>query len=869
MAFYQQSLMFILRAHSVGPITDIMENCPASCSSSSLASRSADPPPDEVQSLNDQAQGDKPCPANSIASFPPDNVKDLAEKALPSSHQGEEPCPSHSSSSSLVSTSTNPHPPDEEVKILCRQAFQFLCQGDLIGAHDTLNNVRHQHESSSLFHYTRSLVLCNYFKTLTNDPEGWNRKIQEAIDSAHQATILSPNILEFSFHYVRLLVLHRKFEEAAKECERAFVIINHYDFLPQGYEDKTGLEISATEVNHYQKRFRFLLNMLKSPIASAHCKVMLAEKEQAYRIPSCLEYLWRDLIRVNVNDFKKWSEQNSRFLHIITEALEFYQEKHTWKFWVCPRCPGKRFEYFESKMQHVLKEHTDKLSEELKPFFPEKYDQDWVVKLVNNIVNAKITKNLDTSKPLKLNLEKTCDSYKLEFLSPFLKSYMQNVNSDWVDKIVSCTWEPIDVQVMTGDSNRLPLSNHPERKELLKRIRDYFRILILHNYLLKTHLDRILSNAMRELQAHSSAELLLSHGVNNQSVDCIRALDSLQLQKVLEFLQSLTQDHKLEPYAEPHDPSRDVVFNIPECDVRIRAFFYDSSPHIDLDLKILSSSEDTSSPDNGTKCFPDVNSMLFWLYEHNLMQIINGWSHQRNKGQMEADRILKKLEKEIEDLTRICTVKGELLTYLVHIEHLKGVCEKELMERENSVEVSMTKWKEELTERAETGNDFMIRVISFILTEAEAFRASQDGDDAINNDENHPKTSSLDNIFIKAVFRKLEESYDKKICIVDGKIMKNLATARQLQFNLEQACVNDFLVVLLPLLKIYIQEVVMRKAAEQTTSEPGASGAAHFMKLLHTAESSPDKGEEKQIQEISKGIKKRNKPKKPKGRKFR
>ncbi|ONK75235.1 uncharacterized protein A4U43_C03F14760 [Asparagus officinalis] len=154
-----------------------------------------------------------------------------------------------------------------------------------------------------------------------------------------------------------------------------------------------------------------------------------------------------------------------------------------WKYWIFPCCQGELLLDSERHMKHILMEHVGKLSEVLKPLLSED-NQNWVAKLVSNIVDGKIRKNLATSKQSQLDLERTCGMHNPVGLSYPLKSYMQEVGHYWVDKIVNGIWEPMDVQATTVDSDILPSSDDPERS-LLWRICDHFRMHIKHNYFIK------------------------------------------------------------------------------------------------------------------------------------------------------------------------------------------------------------------------------------------------------------------------------------------------------------------------------------------------------------------------------------------------
>ncbi|ONK75353.1 uncharacterized protein A4U43_C03F15950 [Asparagus officinalis] len=698
-------------------------------------------------------------------------------------------------SSSLAPTITEPHPSLNEMKNLCR-ALQFIRKGDPVKAKNVLKGIRHKHQSSAVFHRVHSAVLCHYATKLINDPESQTYQYDNALDSAHQATILSPNNLEFSFYYVTRLVSHCKYEEAKKECERALAITNPVDFL-MDYIKESNQETSTLErISLHQDYLQFLLYVLKSPNLSEKCRKTLLIDPGIVQIRTYLRSLqtpteWRDLLRVPIKDFEYKTDFKFPF-----EALTFSHEKHIWKYWVCPCCDEQDFNDAQLMWQHMLEEHLYEPPEELQSFLPKQLDQ------------------------------------------------------HWTDKIVKGIWEPIDIRDRTTNSNlECSLSTNTERSFFLKRIKCNFWLLATNNCLSKSHIDKVLRYVMGENQVLPSVQDLENVGTGDQLILCIRILDSLQLEKVHNFLESLVQACNLCIRAERHRPLGNAFLDSPGIGVTLD----DSFLHIDLDLKPLSNSENSLSAEDKTWSSPDVNRVMCWLYEdQNHTEKINALAAER---EVETINIVEKLRNEYEDLCMICSKKRKLIQYQDALNLFKNKCKNELAERANSAEY-LTQWKKELAEKAESGNDSLICVISDILTEAETLNASRKQDGAINQSNDNDKdnsTSSLDNSCIKAAHKKLESSSNVEICIADAQIMKNLATTRQLQLNLERDCTVDYRVILVPHLRAYIQEALKRRIAEQ--KESGAKIEASFKELLHDDEKQTVKRDynRKQLQETARG----------------
>ncbi|ONK75232.1 uncharacterized protein A4U43_C03F14730 [Asparagus officinalis] len=405
---------------------------------------------------------------------------------------------------------------------------------------------------------------------------------------------------------------------------------------------------------------------------------------------------------------------------------------------------------------------------------------------------------------------------------------------------------------MTANDNLLqPLSGDKERSRLLKLIKYNFWMLITNNCLSMSHIDKVLKYAMGEIQVLPSAQELENVQTGDQLIFSIRLLDSLQLKEVFDFLESLMKACKLGPYAESRGPSRDAFLDSPEDDIRIGVTLDDSLSYIDLNLEPLSSSENSSSPDGEARNTPDVNSVICWLYDdQNDKEKIKALAKEREVG---ADKIVENLQKEYSELYAVCGEK--LLEYQDALKFLKNEIENEPGERTNSAEIPI-EWKKE-------------------LAKGEAFKESRNTDGSINqsdnDDENISRTGSIYNSNTKSAFRKLEEPSNKKLCIVDAKIMKNLATIKQLKSNLERVCFVDYRAILVPLLRVYMQEALKRRIEEHSQRISEEASGASLKELLHDDEKDRDKRDfsPKQLQETSKDRKKSSNSKKSKGKKSR
>ena len=94
----------------------------------------------------------------------------------------------------------------------------------------------------------------------------------------------------------------------------------------------------------------------------------------------------RDLLRIKVGDIRAHFSSSSnkdggQAYEILSDALAFGERNKKWKFWACFRC-GERFPDAESHMQHVVQEHMGNLLPKIQPLLPPNVDSEWAEMLV-------------------------------------------------------------------------------------------------------------------------------------------------------------------------------------------------------------------------------------------------------------------------------------------------------------------------------------------------------------------------------------------------------------------------------------------------------------------------------------------------------
>lgn len=90
------------------------------------------------------------------------------------------------------------------------------------------------------------------------------------------------------------------------------------------------------------------------------------------------------LLGVSVNDLRAHyaTAKDGVALKVLSEALSFAESNKTWKVWVCCRC-SEKFTNRESHIQHVVGEHLGNLSPQLQAVLPQEVDSEWVEMLLS------------------------------------------------------------------------------------------------------------------------------------------------------------------------------------------------------------------------------------------------------------------------------------------------------------------------------------------------------------------------------------------------------------------------------------------------------------------------------------------------------
>lgn len=334
------------------------------------------------------------------------------------------------------------------------------------------------------------------------------------------------------------------------------------------------------------------------------------------------------------------SSKTSLSTESFVEALEFAQEKKTWRFWTCCSC-SERFIDCQEHAQHIMQEHIDNLPQKLRRLLPGEIDQDMIDQILDEdcrpfdgpaaikmliessdaviheesaqehtaVSNAGFDCCSDASDASTSSRESRSDDIRdaLYQCPPnvardsvsaetSLNAVLDEDEEQALDRNSShmCNGEcqrPKTIQRLVKEmpTHELPYADDDERAKLLQRIRNLFRILIVNKCLATDHMEKIVHYATDELQGFvpdTSVQYEFNH-----SPLYIRFLPAQQLRRILRYLRELINACGLDQLSEHGSPPAGSQ-NEDEDVIQDRLFLTEDFTTLALDERLL---KDTSA----------------------------------------------------------------------------------------------------------------------------------------------------------------------------------------------------------------------------------------------------------------------------------
>ncbi|KAM7272212.1 hypothetical protein ACFE04_026875 [Oxalis oulophora] len=426
------------------------------------------------------------------------------------------------------------------IKLECERALTSLRRGNHTKALRLMKEACSRYETSphaALMHRVQGTV-CVKVAAIIDDSNSKRRHLKNAIESAKKAAELSPNSIEFAHFYANLMYEAaddgKEYEDVVQECERALGIEVPIDPGKDSLQEESQLKASDAEarIAHVQSELRSLVQKSNIASLSTWMKTLGTGEERLKFIPirrptedpmevrfvqntkrpneikkatktleekrkeievrvaaarllqqkSELPQLqiengerqvelstgngggprverrrkkngsaaerkdrvrsyWdsmsigkkKELLRIHIDNLKGYFGLSKDGLanEIVSEVLVYAEKNKTWKFWMCCDC-NEKFVDSESHMQHVVQEHMGILLPKLQEVLPQNVENEWI----DMILNCS-WKPLDISAAVKM-LERQSKCHDSELVEDF---YSENQADDNDDDCFRDAWE--------------------------------------------------------------------------------------------------------------------------------------------------------------------------------------------------------------------------------------------------------------------------------------------------------------------------------------------------------------------------------------------------------------------------------------------
>ncbi|XP_049394447.1 uncharacterized protein LOC125858659 isoform X2 [Solanum stenotomum] len=650
---------------------------------------------------------------------------------------------------------------------------------------------------------------------------------------------------------------------------------------------------------------------------SRNARKNLSSTERRDRVQSYWNSLTLDkkkeLLRIKISDLKAHlsASKDGLAIEVLSEALSLYETNKDWKFWTCYRC-NEKFTDSVSHNYHVVHEHIGTLHPKLQSVLPQNVENEWAEMLLNcswePLDGCAAAKMLDKQsrsqeqgfldeKHQRDNTEESkygfsevfCNEDKLDS-SPRNKKFGDIPNSDTVESRVHDKIS--DIELMDCDRNygtkngflpdKWPLSDDPDRANLLERISAVFQTLIESKYLASSHLSKVIDFAVEELQGLTFGSQLLSYNVD-QTPLCLCFLGAEELKNVLKFLQDLSYSCGLGRYSEKTS-SRDGASNASQgFDDLEKLIVSEDGSCLLFDERFLpgnlarSTCPDIISIDRTAYVLSsnqyqneaelDPEAFLSWIFtDPSSVEQLASWTCAREEKAQQDTEIFRflELEKEFYDLQCLCERKIEHLNYEEALLAIEVICLKEGRRRDHGAEIVGRSYDSLLRKRREdlieSDNDVTVigyrlelNAISNVLKEAESLNANRfgfeetysGGTSQLCDIESSKKVDwrlkdylhQVDSC-VEVALQRQKERVSIELSKVDARIMRVVAGMQQLRVEIEHACAQDHRRILVTLLKSYIRAHLEDLAEKDATKKSDAASEALLAELAHDSKNS-------------------------------
>ncbi|CAL4937810.1 unnamed protein product [Urochloa decumbens] len=484
---------------------------------------------------------------------------------------------------------------------------------------------------------------------------------------------------------------------------------------------------------------------------------------------------------------------------------------------------------------------------------PQEIHADWAAMLI-----GWNWRPLDVTAALKLFDEEQADNLGLDRDKDSMSSdnWSNKDKSDTSESSVSPHNEECDgFGVVMGD-RKWPLSDDGERASILERIHSLFQILVKNKNLSVRNLNTVMRFVMDELRELLPGSLLLNH-LLDESPLCICFLDASSLRRVAKFLQDLIQSSGLNRHLEKAEGLDDGHTFLKNQDLLEKVTLNSDSSELIIDGEGFGGKFDSENV--------DTDALLSWLYAgSSIGEQLLGWNRILEERSNQGMDLLRALEREFNSLQNLCERNFELLRNEEALISVESMLAQEQADGNDEgghyqgYEELLRRRQEELLEHnAEVTNSSRseLDAVSAILKEVHASHFGYDDFDGQGWE--FPDYMRSSDSTVKKVVSKMKDQINMELGKIDAKIMRSVAVMHQLEHKLGPASSLDYRMILIPLMKSFLQSHLEELVDKDARERSDAAREAFLAELALDAKKNASKGGDmKQYQEKSKDKKK-------------
>ncbi|CAK9170032.1 unnamed protein product [Ilex paraguariensis] len=654
-----------------------------------------------------------------------------------------------------------------------------------------------RHENSSLDHTQASI-----HARVAAQIEGravYQEPMKNAQESPKKAASLSSDSIEFACKQASSSSNVQVCEEVVKECERALSMLS---FLPVQKSSEQGLKSVDKELNSILNKAKIGKNNVgigekksgctKDPISTqikkADKKDNLEEKKRNANVKKTIRSetrklfrkFWnsisveeqREILTLRINDVKVYCDEFKGVLGAedLLSALGYGEVNHTWNYWECCVCEQRHLNG-DSLIHHLMQMHLKARSASLTAILPRKID-DPIVQMLEN-----------------------------------------------------CSWKPVDaveaVRIIENESKdpddqNWPLSDDSERAKILERIHIMFQVLLLQDCIALSHFRMVMLTAEKMLENNTvlSPSQIRTHCLDQKPV-CICFLGASQLDRILDLLRDLHSEACcfMEDEIDVNQEDEKVVFcgDTLRLSLDQRLCCGELTPSLYPKVATNGASATTFAVSgHEADVLSDGDDFVKWLFEGcTIEEELASWQRLKDDKDRKGMEIYLILKKEFVTLKNTCRRRFEYLIQVKAIRAIRAICAEERKRREQGASympqsfVSLLKKRQkELVERGGDSGRAELYVISKVLEDEVAPAASIDEARAANIDEDG---EHLGDNSITAEIREQWKESSEEVFKIDARIMWSINSIRRLNLQLAQVSVHDYQLIIVPLLKSFLQ----------------------------------------------------------------